>query len=263
MPNSLPPETLAWLRHAASCGQRDAQLTLHTLERLEAMEKKNEIQRLATLEWGKDVDKLERWIDVHLKRTMALEAAQQQQPHQDKLDRHLLGIDDPTPEAAPVATPESGEVAELVASLRNRDRWTQLTDAQVDRAATLLQQLSTPAPPATLSDALIKAECALSDIAEGEETNAAPNTFEWAEQRCAEALDTIRPVMRDHGICTSEWPPDPQLAPPVVAIRAALERLVKLRNTDTHALLGSDWHEAFVAARVALAQPEAEGQCPK
>ncbi len=40
MPDSLPPETLAWLRHAASCGQRDAQLTLHILERLEALEQR-------------------------------------------------------------------------------------------------------------------------------------------------------------------------------------------------------------------------------
>ena len=67
-----------------------------------------------------------------------------------------------------------------------------------------------PAPPAALSDALISAESALSDIAEGEETNAAPNTFEWAEQRCAEALAIIRPVMQQHKICTSEWPPAAQ-----------------------------------------------------
>ena len=40
MPDSPPPETLAWLRHAASCGQRDAQLTLHILERLEALEQR-------------------------------------------------------------------------------------------------------------------------------------------------------------------------------------------------------------------------------
>jgi hypothetical protein len=52
----------------------------------------------------------------------------------------------PAAQPAPVAAPEPGEVAELVAWLRNRDRWTQLTDAQVDRAATLLQQLSAPAP---------------------------------------------------------------------------------------------------------------------
>jgi hypothetical protein len=40
MPDSPPPETLVWLRHAASCGQRDAQLTLHILKRLEALEQR-------------------------------------------------------------------------------------------------------------------------------------------------------------------------------------------------------------------------------
>ena len=43
--------------------------------------------------------------------------------------------------------PEPGEVEELVRRLRNRDRWTQLTDAQLERAATLLQPLSAPAIP--------------------------------------------------------------------------------------------------------------------
>jgi hypothetical protein len=50
----------------------------------------------------------------------------------------------PTP---PAPAPEPGEVAELVARLRNRNRWTQLTDAQVDRAATLLQLLPFHAIP--------------------------------------------------------------------------------------------------------------------
>lgn len=36
--------------------------------------------------------------------------------------------------------PEVGEVAELAAYLRNPDRWTQLTDAELDRAAVLLVQ---------------------------------------------------------------------------------------------------------------------------
>jgi hypothetical protein len=38
--------------------------------------------------------------------------------------------------------------------------------------------------------------------------------------------------------------------------------LVKLRNTDTHALLGSDWHEAFAAASAALAQFPAAQPAP-
>ena len=54
------------------------------------------------------------------------------------------------PAAAPVPEPEPGEVEELVAALGSRDRWTQLTDAQVDRAATLLQQLSALAIAAEL-----------------------------------------------------------------------------------------------------------------
>jgi hypothetical protein len=69
----------------------------------------------------------------------------------------------PTPGAcscvvpAALPAPEVGEVGELVARLRNRDRWTQLTDAQVDRAATLLQQVSAPAPavaPVAVSERL-------------------------------------------------------------------------------------------------------------
>ena len=39
----------------------------------------------------------------------------------------------------PPAPPAEGEVAELVAALRNRERWMQLTDAQVDRVAELLE----------------------------------------------------------------------------------------------------------------------------
>lgn len=70
------------------------------LARVEALEQKYKTQRLATLEWGKDVDKLMRWIDDHLKRIMALEVA-----HQQPAD-HVPGVTKmvPTPEAAPVAT---------------------------------------------------------------------------------------------------------------------------------------------------------------
>ena len=154
---SIKSETLAWLRQTATTdGATYSQVLLNLLERVEVLEAKYETQRLATLEWGKDVDKLMRWIDDHLKRIMALE-----QPKQDKLDR-LIALD---------------------------------------------QDDDEPAPPAALSDALIRAECALSDIAEGLPTDAAPNTFEWAEQRCAETLATIRPMMQQHKIRTSEWPP--------------------------------------------------------
>lgn len=55
--------------------------------RVEALEVKYETQRLATLEWNEDVDKLKRWSDQHLQRIMKLEAQ-----HQDKLNR-LIAMD--------------------------------------------------------------------------------------------------------------------------------------------------------------------------
>ena len=67
-----------------------------------------------------------------------------------------------------------------------------------------LQQL-----PALAEQALTKAECALADIAEGEGENddTSADALEWAEQRAAKALARIRPIMRQYGIHTSEWPP--------------------------------------------------------
>jgi hypothetical protein len=70
---TISHKTLVWLRHAAAGGRSEPQALLHLLERVEALE------------------------------------AAQQQPHQDKLDR-LIALDrrepmqQPTPEAAPVAT---------------------------------------------------------------------------------------------------------------------------------------------------------------
>jgi hypothetical protein len=71
MSNSLLPETLAWLRQTRDDGFQPSLAILHLLERVEVLE------------------------------------AAQQQPHQDKLDRLIAldrGDDEPTPEAAPVAT---------------------------------------------------------------------------------------------------------------------------------------------------------------
>lgn len=109
-----------------------------------------------------------------------------------------------TPEAAPVATDQ-----ELCNAYNNPPGH---GFGPALRAVYDLGRQHGAAPPAALSDALISAESALSDIAEGEETNAAPNTFKWAEQRCAEALAIIRPVMQQHGIRTSGYPPDAQPA---------------------------------------------------
>jgi len=42
---------------------------------IEELERKYETMRLATLEWGKDVDMVKRWSDQHLQRIQGLEAA--------------------------------------------------------------------------------------------------------------------------------------------------------------------------------------------
>jgi hypothetical protein len=85
------PEQWAMLEEFSASEYDTTILELRT--RVEALEVKYETQRLATLEWGKDVDKLKRWSDQHLQRIMKLEAQ-----HQDKLDR-LIEMDhaDPAP----------------------------------------------------------------------------------------------------------------------------------------------------------------------
>jgi len=76
--------------------------------------------------------------------------------------------------------------------------------------------LAQPAPAVVsvaVSDALIRAECALSDVAEGEPNCDDGDPAQWAEQLCAETLAIIRPVMKLHKIRTSEWPPQPMPTP--------------------------------------------------
>jgi hypothetical protein len=71
-------------------------------------------------------------------------------------------------------------------------------------------QSAPAAVPVAVSDALIKAECALADVAEGEPECDDGDPAQWSEQRCAETLAIIRPVMKLHKIRTSEWPPQPE-----------------------------------------------------
>lgn len=58
----------------------------------------------------------------------------------------------------------------------------------------------------SVEDALIKAECALADIAEGEHDLELADALRWAERRATEVLQVIRPIMKQHKIKTSEWP---------------------------------------------------------
>ena len=83
----------------------------------------------------------------------------------------------------------------------------------VNQARVALAQPDPAVVPVSVSDALIKAECALSDVAEGEPECDDGDPAQWAEQRCAETLAIIRPVMKLHKIRTSEWPPQPMPTP--------------------------------------------------
>lgn len=65
--------------------------------------------------------------------------------------------------------------------------------------------------PEGVSNALVQAECALADICEGDHDMDSASALSWAEQRAANTLSAIRPVLRQHGIQTSEWPPTKEL----------------------------------------------------
>jgi hypothetical protein len=92
------------------------------------------------------------------------------------------------------------------------ERLTKLSEL-ASRARAALAQPEPVVVPVAVSDALIKAECALSDVAEGEPECDDGDPAQWAEQRCAETLAIIRPVMKLHKIRTSEWPPQPMPTP--------------------------------------------------
>jgi hypothetical protein len=67
-----------------------------------------------------------------------------------------------------------------------------------------------------VANALRQAEAALADVAEGEAVSPrAIGCLHWAEARCTEALAAIRPVMKEHGIRTSEFPPAAPAPAPV------------------------------------------------
>jgi hypothetical protein len=84
------------------------------------------------------------------------------------------------------------------------------------------------AAPSPIIDALIKAECALADVVEGEsDANSPIEALKWAEQRCTATLAIIRPVMRQHGITTSEWPPAAEPTPPPAPAGGLVERVAE------------------------------------
>lgn len=120
--------------------------------------------------------------------------------------------------AAVTGQPSDGEVAELVAWFSKKQKSYECfgcydAAAKLTRAAELLERQVLV--PVAVSDALIKAECALSDIAEGEPMADEGDPLKWVERRCADTLAIIRPTMMQHKIRTSEWPPVAATAKPL------------------------------------------------
>ncbi len=110
----------------------------------------------------------------------------------------------------------------LIARADAQDQWfAKFTDHYSKTIAALCRRLAAlergakdlPSPEAPVDDgpvanALLQAEAALADVAEGGgRFPRVVGCLHWAETRCTEALATIRPVMKEHGIRTSEFPP--------------------------------------------------------
>ena len=114
-----------------------------------------------------------------------------------------------------------------------------------------------PAPAAPVDDgpvavALIEAESALADVAEGEAVSPrADGCLHWAEARCTEALAAIRPVMRRHGIRTSDLAPAPT-PPPADPADGLVERVANAMGPSTQAAMDTGelpFGNAYAASR--------------
>jgi hypothetical protein len=72
----------------------DAACLLELRAKVEALEGKYETMRLATLEWDKDVENLQRWSDQHLKRIERLEGNHPAKPDGSLVERVAGAIAD-------------------------------------------------------------------------------------------------------------------------------------------------------------------------
>jgi hypothetical protein len=129
----------------------------------------------------------------------------------------------------------------LIARADAQDQWfAKFTDSYSKTIAALCRRLAdlergakdlpTPAAPVDagpVANALLQAEAALADVAEGEAVSPrADECLHWTETRCTEALAAIRPVMRQHGIQTAAAAPAPgeNLATPPAPVDLAADQ---------------------------------------
>jgi hypothetical protein len=244
---TLPETTLARLRSRAEGGHDDAKALLHLLARADAQD-----------QWfAKFTDSYFRTIAALCRRLAALErGANLQQRDEDTeaaqpdsdADIAQRITDTATQirrEAVKLATTSALDHAGLIAFALGREPWSTwlqkggcLESAHCELSDLMLAVLarwghSTPPAPAApvddnpVANALTVAEAALADVAAGQGGRlcSATEKITWAKLRCTEALAAIRPVMRQHGIRTSEFPPAAPAPAPTTS--PALQRLIK------------------------------------
>jgi hypothetical protein len=173
--STLPETTLAHLRHLAAAGQYDAKAILHLIARADAQD-----------QWfAKFTDSYSKTIAALCRRLEAMERGAGL--------RHPVEDDATQPDSVADAAQRITDHA-AKAGLTVQDWAKAFNAAQVDASPVV--------------NALLVAESALADVAEGEAVSPhAVGCLHWAEARCTEALAAIRPVMRRHGIRTSDLSP--------------------------------------------------------
>ena len=208
-PITPPPELVEKLRKDAPRGIRDAGVT------------RERHLVIAASRWGADQEliALLTWLLVHHYDNLASDLQAARRPKPLGLAEQALEERSSSSLTELRSSPADGEMAELVETLKGVAYWKRhgkpgepapasFDIRQADRLNRAAELLERQAPvPVSVSDALIKAECALSDIAEGEPMTDEGDPLKWAERRCADTLAVIRPTMMQHKIRTSEWPP--------------------------------------------------------
>jgi hypothetical protein len=122
-----------------------------------------------------------------------------------------------------------------------------------------------PVDDSPVANALTVAEAALADVAEGESgAHRLSDRLQWTETRCTEALAAIRPVMKEHGIQTSEWPaaaPAPT-PPPTAPADGLVERVANAMGPSTQAAMEAGelpFGNAYAAIREVAAWLDSQG----
>jgi hypothetical protein len=205
----LPTQTLAWLKHAADSGQCEPLALLHLIARADARD-----QDVAVF-----VDSYSKTIAALCRRLEALERG--------------AGLRHPVEDAEAAGSDSVADTAQRITDYAAKAGLTVQDWARAFNAA--------PVDAGPVANALLLAESALADVAEGEIGRLCSTTKKaiWAELRCAEALAAIRPVMKEHGIRTSEFPPaaPAPAAPPAASADGLPEKVASGLGLATQAAM--------------------------